>query len=289
MSLGNYKLYTDDKGHERVMFVDAQGKPLSPVDMSKAQSDVLRKERIRLANPDETNIVGSLAKGGAYESLEDQIARQSIGATDEGEVWHPTGGDTAAANIKEIARANASAPTQQDVMPTNEIPLSDKEVEQAFLQTKDSKGIDSGSSTQFNKGIGALGGTTAQLAAQTEDGTMSGGLSGLSTGLGAVSSLSMLGVGGLTSGAGAAAALTPVGMGVIAGSAILGAFMGSRKAKKARQAREKAEKQRQKEIKEKRTEDVYIAKMGSDQAAFANLQRAVSSALRRDNQVKIRT
>tara|TARA_R100001480_G_scaffold3502_3_gene9141 strand:+ start:7707 stop:8600 length:894 start_codon:yes stop_codon:yes gene_type:complete len=159
----------------------------------------------------------------------------------------------------------------------------------SFLQTKDSKGIDSGSSTQFNKGMGALGDTTAQLAAQTEDGTMSGGLSGLSTGLGAVSSLSMLGVGGMTTGVGAAAALTPLGIGVIAGSAILGAFMGSRKAKKARQAREKAERERKRREKEARTERVYTAKMGADQAAFANLQRAVSSALRRDNQVKIRT
>tara|TARA_R110000824_G_scaffold197894_8_gene381621 strand:- start:1221 stop:2060 length:840 start_codon:yes stop_codon:yes gene_type:complete len=279
MSLGKYKLYTDDKGQERVMFVDDQGKPLSSLDMSKAQSDVMLKERSRLSIADEPWIkpVGGLEKGGTSYTLEDQVDMAGVQATDTGEVLGGVG-DTDAANIKDIARANASAPTQQDVMPTNEIPLSDKEVEQAFLQTKESAGVGSGiSSKQLSGASGLASGLAGMVGSESSgDAALSGALSGAAMGM---SGAAMAGL----------AATGPVGIAVIAGSAVLGAFMGSRKAKKQRQAAEKAEKQRQKEIKEKRTEDVYTAKMNADQAAFANLQRAVSSALRRDNQVKIRT
>lgn len=150
----------------------------------------------------------------------------------------------------------------------------------SFLQTKDAKGINSGggiSSKQLSGASGLASGLSEMIGSESSgDAALSGALSGAAMGMSAASMASL-------------AATGPVGIAVIAGSAILGAFMGSRKAKKARQAREKAEKQRQKEIKEKRQEDVYTAKMNADQAAFANLQRAVSSALRRDNQVKIRT
>lgn len=150
----------------------------------------------------------------------------------------------------------------------------------SFLQTKDSKGIDSGggiSSKQLSGASGLASGLSEMIGSESSgDAALSGALSGASMGM---SGAAMAGL----------AATGPAGIAVIAGSAVLGAFMGSRKAKKARQAAEKAEKQRQKEIKEARTERVYTSKMQADQAAFANLQRAVSSALRRDNQIKIRT
>jgi len=150
----------------------------------------------------------------------------------------------------------------------------------SFLQTKDAGGVGSGggiSSKQLSAAGGVASGLSEMVGSDSSgSAALSGALSGASMGM---SGAAMAGL----------AATGPAGIAVIAGSAILGAFMGSRKAKKARRAREKAERERKRREKEARTERVYTAKMGADQAAFANLQKAVSSALRRDNQVKIRT
>ena len=81
-------------------------------------------------------------------------------------------------------------------------------------------------------------------------------------------------------------------VGAVAGGAIgavMGGIMGSRKAKKAEAARRRAEKKKREAEKRARTERVYTAKMSQDTAAYTNLQNAVSSALRRDNQIQIRT